>query len=293
MTQTDERWYVQFDSKEVRLMTLEELDQAFEGGAIHENTYLIRVGETEWQTLRDVAGLSEDDEPEAVPEPAPAPVAAAHPGYAAPAHNGYATQAHNGYAAAPARSMAPPATAAAVGGWPPVAAAAPVAARPLQQNFASNLPSTIPVVSDLDFDISAQSFKSGKRTLAFVAFAAVAVIGGGGYALTRLDQLPPPPPAVAAAPLAVAPQPVAAPPPPTPTPVAAPAATEPSSDGSSGRLSDDMKRALLAQDGDRAAKKATKKATRATAARPSSKTKPAKGVFRAGGSDSDPLNSAL
>ena len=61
-TETDERWYVQFDSGEVRLMTLEELDAAFEASEVHENTFVIQVGETKWQTLADVAGLSEEEE---------------------------------------------------------------------------------------------------------------------------------------------------------------------------------------------------------------------------------------
>src|SRR6187399_1403122 len=66
---SEDRFYAQFDSREVELMTLDELAAAFEAGQIHENTFVCREGDSEWLTLAEVAGLGE--EPEAEPEPAP------------------------------------------------------------------------------------------------------------------------------------------------------------------------------------------------------------------------------
>ncbi len=69
--ETEDRFYAQFDSREVKLMTLDELVSAFEAGEIHENTFVCREGESEWLTLADVAGLndSEEEEAQAAPEP--------------------------------------------------------------------------------------------------------------------------------------------------------------------------------------------------------------------------------
>ena len=44
-------------------MTLDELDTAFNAGLIHENTFVMEVNGTEWQTLADVAGLNDEEEP--------------------------------------------------------------------------------------------------------------------------------------------------------------------------------------------------------------------------------------
>ena len=66
--ETEDRFYAQFDSRDVKLMTLDELVEAFEAGEIHENTFVCREGESEWLTLAIVAGLGEEQE-EAAPEP--------------------------------------------------------------------------------------------------------------------------------------------------------------------------------------------------------------------------------
>jgi hypothetical protein len=71
---TEDRFYAQFDSREVKLMTLDELVSAFEAGEIHENTFVCREGESEWLTLAIVAGLNDEQE-----EPAPEPVAERRP----------------------------------------------------------------------------------------------------------------------------------------------------------------------------------------------------------------------
>jgi hypothetical protein len=67
--ETEDRFYAQFDSREVKLMTLDELVEAFEAGEIHENTFVCREGESEWLTLSVVAGLGDDEEEQAAPEP--------------------------------------------------------------------------------------------------------------------------------------------------------------------------------------------------------------------------------
>jgi hypothetical protein len=66
--ETEDRFYAQFDSRDVKLMTLDELVAAFEAGEIHENTFVCREGESEWLTLAIVAGLGEEEE-QAAPEP--------------------------------------------------------------------------------------------------------------------------------------------------------------------------------------------------------------------------------
>ena len=57
-------WHVQLASGDVCLMTLDQLDDAFQSGVISENTYLWQEGATGWVTLREVAGLDADDSAE-------------------------------------------------------------------------------------------------------------------------------------------------------------------------------------------------------------------------------------
>ncbi len=53
-----ELWHVQIGGG-VRTMTLDELDQAFQSGVIHERTMVLRSGALHWTTLGDVAGIDE------------------------------------------------------------------------------------------------------------------------------------------------------------------------------------------------------------------------------------------
>ena len=62
--ENEDRFYAQFDSREVELMTLDGLQAAFEAGRIHENTFVCREGDDQWLTLAEVAGLGEEPEPE-------------------------------------------------------------------------------------------------------------------------------------------------------------------------------------------------------------------------------------
>lgn len=323
-TETDERWYVQFDSGQVQLMTLEELDAAFDAGEVHENTFVIQVGETQWQTLADVAGLSEEEdsgEPEVEAEVEPEPTTLYTPAHAAslqaaahaPPLPMAPQQALGTYSQQAQRAPAPqapspgpsarPAVAVAAGGWPPIATPAvapqsswpPAAVSRSSGGYNIGPQSMIPVVNDVDLDFNAPSFKSGRKTALIAVFAAIPALGGGGYALMRLDA--PPQAAAAAAPAPVAPQktspwtpPASSPTPPPATPTPTPEAK--SDSGATGRLSDDMKKALLASDSGRAPKQ---KARSAAPARSTASAGSKKGstVFKSGGNANDPLNSNL
>lgn len=317
----EERWYVQFDSEEVRLMTLEELDDAFQKGLVHEETYVIPVGASEWQTLGELLGMGgEEEAAEPAPVPsAPAPTSARSMGSAPPAPSsvrppgavtGVMPAISPPVAAAGAQ---PPAfvsrwAAAPTSEWPPVA----VAPTKVDASSPSNLPSykpaqsVIPVVQDVtSADVDAAEFKPKKSRLVFVALGAAAAIGAIGVGIARLDAPPTAqaaqPPAAAAAPVPYTP-PQPSPPSTPPTPATAaepttPAPSTPSTDASSAsandRLSEDMKKALLAQDDDRSQKK--KGRTKATARRATSKSSAAasKTPLKGGGSTHDPLDPNL
>jgi hypothetical protein len=149
------------------------------------------------------------------------------------------------------------------------------------------------VVNDLDFDFDARSFKSGKKNVIIAAFAAIPALAGGGYALTRMDAPAEAAPMAAAAPVKTATPWV----PPAPVAAAAPTPTPPetkSDSASSGNLSEDMKKALLANDSNRTAAKAKARSSAPSRkAVASSGKKGGSNVFKAGGAATDPLNSKL
>jgi len=55
-------WHVQLASGDICLMTLDQLDNAFQTSVINENTYLWQEGAAGWVTLREIAGLDVEDE---------------------------------------------------------------------------------------------------------------------------------------------------------------------------------------------------------------------------------------
>jgi hypothetical protein len=59
----DDFWQVQLPSGEVCVWTAEELDEAFQSGQIHERSLVKQLGEENWSTLAQVAGLDEADAP--------------------------------------------------------------------------------------------------------------------------------------------------------------------------------------------------------------------------------------
>jgi hypothetical protein len=288
MSETEDRWYVEIAGK-VEMMSLDELVEAYEAGTISAKTLVTEVGESEWHTLAEVADLPEEEEPAPQSVRLPAPP----------------------MAAAPARAAAPQSfpPASRESAWPPAAAWASQAPAPTRSVPPSVAPasfgplSTVPVVQDLDLGgLDDMQFKRSKGKTAFIAFAAIAVLGAGGFGISKASSAPPvaavPVPAAAAF---AAPSPASlgdwktplnpvAAAPATPTPD--PAATEDKSADS--RLTADTKAALAAKDKDVAAKKkAAKSARPARASSRRSSGSSSSSVFVSGGSADDPLNSKL
>jgi hypothetical protein len=97
----EERWHVRLAPGEIKLLTLEQIDDLFRLEMIDGDTLLRQEGTEDWQRLRVVAGL-EDDAP--APTAAPEPVRSAPP---PPSHR------------APAPQSAPPAPVRSAPSAPP------------------------------------------------------------------------------------------------------------------------------------------------------------------------------
>ncbi len=69
----NEEWLVQLASGDVRLMTLEELDAAFQEGLVDESTLVRRDGASKWHRLVDELAAAEQAQPEPAPASLPAP----------------------------------------------------------------------------------------------------------------------------------------------------------------------------------------------------------------------------
>jgi hypothetical protein len=308
---SEDRFYAQFDSREVELMTLDELAAAFEAGQIHANTFVCREGDSEWLTLAEVAGLGEEDEAEAVaapvaerrppmPERRPEMPVAAETRPPMPERRPEMPQRRPEMATQPAARFQ----------GHSVAPAAPSVAAP-SHSFA-------PVTSNVDYsnlDFDELAMRPKRRWGLVLAAAAVLALAGGGtvFALngggSALASAIPDKAALNAAAsngqaaLTVSniqakpsePEPAAPAAQPAPEPVAAavPAAEAPKS----GQLSEDMKQALLASDKSRESTKKAKKskgrATTASAAPRRGGKVAGSGGFKSGGSAYDPLNGKL
>ena len=316
---SEDRFYAQFDSREVELMTLDELAAAFEAGQIHANTFVCREGDSEWLTLAEVAGLGEEDEA----EPEPAPVLERRPPM-------------------PERRPDMPVASVVVESRPPMPERRPempqrrpeMPTQPAARFQAQSVPpgaqsivaapplSFAPVTSNVDYsnlDFDELSMRPKRRWGLVLAAAAVLALAGGGtvFALngggSALASAVPNKAALDAAAshsqaaLTLSnvqakpstPEPVAAVAPSTPEPVAAaaPAAAETPKPG---QLSEDMKQALLASDKTRESTKKAKKAkghatTASAAPRRGGKVASSGGGggFKSGGSAYDPLNGKL
>jgi hypothetical protein len=294
----EEQYYVLHDNQESELMTLDELDTAFQEERIHEETLVCRVGDTKWLKLRELANLDEEEAEQAAPAPVasvpqpvaqpfaqpfvPAVVAPAQPqaAYVPPSFPPARTQAP---AVAPYRTSSTPSAA-----YQPMTLSAPT--------------SMSPMAFDLD-DIDAAALRP-KRRVGLIA-AGIGLLAVGGIAAVSLagsaDKIAPTvavPTAAAAAALSpstldslkTSPAAPAAVPSPAPAP-----AVEAEAPKATGRLTDDMKAALLAQDKERETKVKAKGKGRAVAAasRRSGKAGKSSGPFKAGGSAYDPLNGKL
>jgi hypothetical protein len=299
--ETEDRFYAQFDSREVELMTLDGLQAAFEAGRIHENTFVCREGDDKWLTLAEVAGLGDE------PEPEPQPVIAER------------------------RPPMPQRRAEGVETRPPMPERRPMMNTQPAQRFQNTVAPVVsstplsfaPVSSNIDYDLDELALRP-KRRWGRVLFAAAALtligggaafaLGGGARSLglavpsmaelesagnktqasltldgiqTKPSETPPvaptPDPVAAVAPAAAA----------TDAPAVAPSAA-PTAPG----LSDDMKQALLAQDKVHQTKHAAKVKARAASAGSSVAHHGGKGAavgggFKSGGSAYDPLNGKL
>src|SRR3954468_23103054 len=76
----EDLWHVQLATGEVRPMTLDQLDEAFQDGIVTEETFVYQSETNRWAKLGEVAGLGGDDEAveiEPVPQAHYAPVAQA------------------------------------------------------------------------------------------------------------------------------------------------------------------------------------------------------------------------
>src|SRR3954469_6681866 len=95
--QDADKWHVQLAPDEVKVVSLEQLDDLFRLSLVDSETHVWQTGMTEWQPLRVIAGLDEQPAPPpkrgppkpptrtVVMAPQPAPVAAQSVRPAAPA----------------------------------------------------------------------------------------------------------------------------------------------------------------------------------------------------------------
>src|SRR6478609_7024976 len=320
---TEDRFHVQFDSREVELMTLDELAEAFEAGKIHGNTYVCREGDSEWSTLAEVAGLGEEDEASAEAEVEAAPASAAverRPPM--PERRPEVPIAGAPRPPMPERRPEMPVAGETRPPMPqrrpematePAARFQPQSVPPIAPSAPAPSLSFAPVTSNLDtsLDLDDMAMRPKRRWGLVLAAAAVLAIAGGGtvFAINgsaMASSIPDKAALEAAAshsqaaltlsniqakPIeTTAPAAPAVPSTPEPAAAAAPAAEAPKSNG----LSEDMKAALLASDKSRDSKKAKgARGGTAPAAHRSGGKVAKSGGLKSGGSAYDPLNGNL
>ena len=255
---TEDFWHVQLPSGEVRFWSLEELDDAFQREEIDGSTYVLKQGETVWQTLSELLGL---DEGAAAPAAPLAPAAFATSMTPAPV-------AMYGADASPLFSAEPLSAAASL--------------RPVAFDTAdvSN-----PYGLDLDDDDMARALAPKRRRMAVMAGAVALGLAVAAVGITRASASSPDKATAVAA--ASPPAPVAAPIPDKSAEELA-AASQPT-------MSDELKRSLLDADKARAARSAAKAAEKAAtnakyhSATYVSRSSKASQVFHKGGNKFDPL----
>lgn len=69
----DEKWHVQFAADEVKVVSLEQLDDLFRLSLVDSETQVWQSGMSEWQPLRVIAGLDEQPTPQPTPQTRRAP----------------------------------------------------------------------------------------------------------------------------------------------------------------------------------------------------------------------------
>jgi hypothetical protein len=276
-------YHVMLAGGQLRVLSLDELDEAFNAGDIDERTFVLSPGTTEWTRLGELLGLDgEGDAAAAAPVAAPqvqhvAPVMSAPVmgmGMSAPVMAAR-PQPH----VAPAMVMTPSS--------PPPSSMIP----PATISVAPPVMSTRPVAFDLDLDVPDDALKPKRRAPVFVAVALFAIAGAG---LVAFKNMPAQSEAAATAAAAAAAVP-AAPPPQSATPTPTYAATQTAAIDDKPKLTDDQKKALLDADKTRAAKAAANRAAKAERAphHHSGGKHSKEKVFHNGGSAYDPLNASL
>jgi hypothetical protein len=252
-----ELWHVQLPTGEVRAMTLDELDAAFQNGRVHAGTYVFEEKTNQWATLGEVAGLDMD-------EPAAS--------YFPPTGYGQLGAGPNGYPLTVGPNSTAPFTS--------VIDDFELEDEPFRSKGSG-----------------AGRWLAVAVVLGGIGFAAVRFGGNARGLIAYVTSLrDPAAPGATAAAAAFVSQPPPAPSPETPpAAVAKPAATTPPAQDT--RFSDDQKKALLEADKAREKAHAEKvraaqehRQAQAPTPRP---RKPGPPVFHKGGNPHDPLNSSL
>lgn len=75
----NDKWHVQFSSDEVKIVSLEQLDDLFRLSIVDSETQVWQTGMSDWQPLRVIAGLDEQPAPEPKRAPPKPPMRAASP----------------------------------------------------------------------------------------------------------------------------------------------------------------------------------------------------------------------
>jgi hypothetical protein len=126
-----ELWLVQLSPTETRALTLEQVDEAYQAGAIHEGTLICEAGTGAWQPLYVVAGLEPPRMTTPGAPPPPAPLAAPVP----PSNVDLPPPSASPRSAPPTPSAAPRTA-------PPTASAAPRTAPPTASAASRSAPPT-------------------------------------------------------------------------------------------------------------------------------------------------------
>jgi hypothetical protein len=254
-------WYVKLANGDVHQVTLDQIDQAFDGGRV-DSKVLVRPESTEeWKTLAELAGL--DDAP-----PAEAPAVAAH--------------------VPPAASVRPATYPPAVAYVNPSAYAPPAAyVRPYSPEPAST------GAVGADFDDSDVTFRRSRKgrvvaalgVAAVAGFACVSVVRSHGSTVDTESTAVATKPAAVMAPTA---EPVPAPPPPTPAHPSMAGAQSSNDSPLTPRFTEQQRQKLVDADKQRDEKMKAKSTSHATGGR-----RPKSTGFATGGNKFDPLNSAI
>jgi hypothetical protein len=265
-------WYVKLADGDVERVTLDQLDEAFQGGQIDENSMVLAAGSDQWMRLADLLGLADATPPP--PPPTPTPQNAVHARTVPVPAMQQAAPVRPAAAMQPLGTMRPPAGMAVI----------PVAS--------SLRPVSFDLGAQIDFGDVQYPRPSRKRWVVGALGTALVLGAGAFFVVTRTaggnasaDMAPPTFAAAAALP----------PPAPPPTPVAIPAPQATNAGPSSvmdptQHLTDAQREKLL--EADKKAKASHPK-SHGGGGGTSSAPRPKSTSFTTTGSKYDPLNSSL